>query len=132
MIKESYTNKEKKVLDVFDRHLAAFAAGDIEAVVADFREDSVLVTPQGVFTGTDGARHVFSGLIAEFGSISRGDSPGFTFDAKHVHGDTLFITWHAESKYAVFPFGTDTFICDGEKILRQSIAFSTPMPRRPA
>lgn len=61
--------------------------------------------------------------------IDRGDSPGIFLDALHVRNDTLFITWHAESKHLVFPFGTDTFICNGGKFERQSIAFSTPKPR---
>ena len=128
MIQERYSTQEKAVLDVFDRHLAAFNSGDIEAVLGDFGEDSIVVTPDGVFVGRDRIRLVYSALLAEFGNISRGDSPGLTVDVKHVHGDTLFITWHGESKQHVFPFGTDTFICDGEKFTRQSISFSPVLP----
>jgi hypothetical protein len=46
-----------------------------------------------------------------------------------VRHDTLFIAWHAESKHHVFPFGTDTFICNGDRFQRQSIAFSPPRPK---
>lgn len=122
-------SQEAKVLDIFSRHLAAFVAGNLEGVLEDFGPDSVVVTQDGVFAGLDRIRLVFGALLAEFGNISSGDSPGFTFDVKQVSGDTLFITWHAESKHHVFPFGTDTFVCNGDKIIRQSIAMSPPLPR---
>jgi hypothetical protein len=82
-----------------------------------------------VFEGRDRIRSVYQGLLAEFGTIDRGDSRGIVLDALYVRNDTIFITWHAESMRHVFPFGTDTFICNGDKFKRQSIAFSPPQPR---
>lgn len=121
-----YTTREQRTLNIFQRHYAAFTAGDLEAVLNDFGEDSVVITSDGPFEGRERIARVFRALIAEFGVIDRGDSPGFTLDALQVRHDTLFIAWHAESMRRVFPFGTDTFICDGDKIVRQSIAFSPP------
>lgn len=104
-------------------------AGDLEAVVSDFGERAVVVTPDGVFEGRGRIRALYRGLLEEFGVIGRGDSPGLTFDVLHVRHDTLFIAWHAESMRHVFPFGTDTFIVRGDRFDRQSIAFSPPQPR---
>jgi hypothetical protein len=129
---QSYTTREQKVLDVFNRHVAAFTSGDLDAVLNDFGEHSVVITPDGVFEGRERIRALYQGLLAEFGVIDRGDSPGLTFDALHVRHDTLFIAWHAESMHHVFPFGTDTFVCNGDKFERQSIAFSPPTPRNGA
>lgn len=131
-IAQAYTSQEQKVLDVFNRHVAAFTSGDLEAVLNDFGEQSVVITPDGVFEGRERIRALYQGLLAEFGIIDRGDSPGLTFDALHVRNDTLFITWHAESKHHVLPFGTDTFICNGDKFERQSIAISPPRLRNGA
>lgn len=125
----SYTAREQQALDVFNRHVAAFNSGSLDAVMNDFGEQSMVVTPDGVFEGQEQIRGLYAGLLAEFGVIDRGDSPGLTLDALHVRHDTLFIAWHAESMHSVFPFGTDTFICKGDRFERQSIAFSSPQPR---
>ena len=128
-IAQRYTAQEQKVLDAFDRHVAAFTSGNLDAVLNDFGEHSVVVAPDGVFEGRERICALYQNLLAEFGRIDRGDSPGLTFDVLHVRHDTLFIAWHAESKHHVFPFGTDTFICDGDRFQRQSIAFSPPQPK---
>jgi ketosteroid isomerase-like protein len=131
-IAKAHTTQEQQALDVFNRHVAAFFSGNLDAVLDDFGEHSVVITPDGVFEGRERIRSVYQGLLAEFGTIDRGDSPGIVVDALHVRNDTIFITWHAESKNLVFPFGTDTFICGGDKFQRQSIAFSPPSPRNRA
>jgi len=131
-VAQLHTAQEQKVLDVFDRHVAAFTSGNLDAVLQDFGEHAVVVTPDGVFEGRERIRALYQTLLAEFGCIDRGDSPGLTFDVLNVRHDTLFIVWHAESKNHVFPFGTDTFICNGDRFQRQSIAFSPPRPRSAA
>lgn len=125
----THTSREQQALAVFQRHVAAFFSGDLDAVLSDFDKHSMVITPDGVFEGLDQIRFVYQGLLDEFGTIDRGDSPGIVVDALHVRNDTLFITWHAESKHRVYPFGTDTFICRGDRFARQSIAFSPPQPR---
>ena len=120
---------EQNVLDIFNRHLAAFFAGDLDAVLKDFGTDSVVITQEGVFEGPQQIRKVFQGLLTEFGVIDQGDSPGFTFTMIQPCHNTLFIVWNAISKHHVFPFGTDTFVCHGDKIKRQTFAFSSPEKR---
>jgi hypothetical protein len=129
MSTQAYTPQEQTVLDVFKRHVAAFTSGNVDAVLNDFAKRSVVVTPDGVFEGLGRIRALYQGLLAEFGVIDRGDSPGLSIDALHVRHDTLFIAWHAESMRHTFPFGTDTFICHGGRFERQSIAFSPPQSR---
>jgi hypothetical protein len=48
---QSYTTPERKVLDVFNRHVAASTSGDLDAVLNDFGERSVVITPDGEFEG---------------------------------------------------------------------------------
>lgn len=119
-------NREKRVLDVFERHVAAFTSGDLEAVLSDFGEHSVVFTPDGIFEGLDQIRTLYQGLLTEFGIINQGDSPGFAFDLVHVRHDILFITWQAQSMNHVFPYGTDTFVFKDNKFDHQSIAYSPP------
>ncbi|UCH53330.1 MAG: nuclear transport factor 2 family protein [Pseudomonadota bacterium] len=128
-IAKAVTTREQHALNIFNRHVAAFFAGNLDAVLDDFGEDSVVITPDGVFEGREQIRSVYEGLLAEFGVIDRGDSPGIVVDTLLARDDTIFITWHAESKSLVFPFGTDTFICNGDRFTRQSIAFSPPIPK---
>jgi ketosteroid isomerase-like protein len=122
--------REQQALAIFERHVAAFTSGNLDAVLNDFGEHAVVITPDGVFEGPEQIRALYGGLLAEFGTIDRGDSPGLTLDALHVRHDMIFITWHAESMHKVFPFGTDTFLCQGDRFERQTIAFSTPHPRQ--
>jgi len=126
---QTATPREQQALAIFERHVAAFTSGNLDAVLNDFGEHAVVITPDGVFEGPEQIRALYGGLLAEFGTIDRGDSPGLTLDALHVRHDMIFITWHAESMHNVFPFGTDTFICKGDRFERQTIAFSTPHPR---
>ena len=122
--------REQQALALFHRHVAAFTSGNLDAVLNDFGEHAVVITPDGVFEGPEQIRALYGGLLAEFGTIDRGDSPGLTLDALHVRHDMIFITWHAESMHKVFPFGTDTFLCKDDRFERQTIAFSTPHPRQ--
>jgi len=121
--------QEQNVLDVFNRHLAAFTSGNLDAVMNDFGRDSVVITQEGVFEGPQQIRKVFQGLLAEFGVIDQGDSPGFTFNIVQPCRDTLLITWNAISKHHVFPFGTDTFVIRGNTIHRQTLSYPVPAAR---
>ena len=121
--------QEQLTHDTFNRHVAAFCAAKLHDVLDDFAQDAVVITPDGVFEGRDAIRTVYEGLLHEFGSITNGDSPGISVDVLHIRDNTLFITWHAESLHHVFDFGTDTFVMEGSKIRRQTIAYTQPSPR---
>jgi len=127
---QSHSIKERLALEIFQRHVTAFFSGNLDAVLDDFGEHSVVFTPDGVFEGLAQIRKVYQGLLDEFGVIDRGDSPGIVIDTLLVREDAIFITWHAQSKHLVFPFGTDTFFCDGHTFTCQSIAFAPPRPKK--
>jgi hypothetical protein len=124
-----HTLHEQDILEMFRRHVAAFYSGNLEAVIDDFTEQSIVITPEGVFEGLDRIRGLYRALLAEFGVIDRGDSPGLTVDTRHVRHDTLFIAWHAVSKNHLYPFGTDTFVCHDGKVVRQTISYPPPLAR---
>lgn len=123
------SGREQQTLDTFNRHVDAFRAADVDKVLADFANDAIVITPDGVFEGKNSIRTIYEGLLAEFGNINAGDSPGILPDVLHMRDDTLFITWHAESLQHTFAFGTDTFVIEGSRIKRQTIAFVPPQPK---
>lgn len=123
--------REQRTLDVFNQHVAAFNSGDINAIMADFDHRSIVITPAGVFDDLAGIQSVFEGLLAEFGTVDNGDSPGINVTTFHLRKDTVFIDWNATGQNLFFPYGSDTFIIKGRKIRRQTIAFTTPQPLAP-
>ena len=104
---------------VLDHHLAAFGAGDVDDILADYTEDSVLVSPRGAVVGLDGLRAMFSEL---FGGLFAPGTYDFTLDAETVEGDVALIVWHATTASMDVQYGVDTFIVRDGKIKSQTFA----------
>jgi hypothetical protein len=49
---------------VWTRHVEAATAGDLDAVMADFTEQSAIITPEGVIAGTAAIRAFFEDFLA--------------------------------------------------------------------
>lgn len=110
----------KKVLD---DHLADFGSGNVDAIVANYTPDAVIIVPGGVKRGHAEIRAMFEGLVEEFGQ------PGVTFEMLNsdVDGEIALIVWKAETNKAVYEMGTDTFIIRDGKIVRQTVAAKATM-----
>ena len=93
--------------DVLDRHLAAFGAGDVDEMLKDYTDDSVLLTAGGPIRGRDELRDAFAGF---FSGLFAPGTYEFTMDAVHVDGDVAYIVWHAACASADIALGTDTFL----------------------
>jgi ketosteroid isomerase-like protein len=100
--------------EIFQAHLSAIGAADLDAIVADYAEDAVLVTPDGVLRGRDDIRGVFAGLLGEL--------PDAAWDVptQHFVGDLLFIEWTAVAEKARAE-GVDTFVFAGDSIRAQTV-----------
>ena len=95
---------------VLDHHGAALLAGDIDAVMEDYTDESVFISNLGgVLKGVGAIRSVFE-AAGEFG--------GFTEATMHIEGDVAFATWTAEG----VSFGSDTFVIRDGKIVVQTVA----------
>ncbi|MFB9823185.1 nuclear transport factor 2 family protein [Halobaculum roseum] len=91
---------------VLDHHLDAFATQDMEEMLADYTDDSVVITnTAGTFHGLDEIRTLFEGLFAEFEQ----EGVDFQLDRKVVEDDIAYIVWHAETPDNSYEFATDTF-----------------------
>lgn len=86
--------------------LAAFGTGDLDALVGQYADDAVIVTPQGAITGADNIRGMIEGILAEFGA------PGTSFNlmTTQAAGDVVAFTWSAETGRAVYAFASDNFV----------------------
>jgi ketosteroid isomerase-like protein len=97
---------------VLDHHGAAVLAGDIDAVMEDYTDESVFISNlRGVLKGVDAIRSVFE-AVGEFGGVV-----GSTF---HIEGEVAFATWTADG----VSFGSDTFVVRDGKIVCQTAAIA--------
>jgi hypothetical protein len=103
---------------VLDHHLNALLAGDVEAILADYGETSVLTTPDATVRGLAALREFFGGVVTDL------LQPGSVIEAttRVVDGEHAYIVWHGESEKYRFPFATDTFVVRDGKIVFQSFA----------
>ncbi|HUQ81827.1 MAG TPA: nuclear transport factor 2 family protein [Gemmatimonadaceae bacterium] len=113
--------------DVFDHHLACFAANDLEGILSDFTEQSVLMTPLGVLRGPAEIRSFFEAVLAEFGA------PGtkFTPHQMLVEGDCAFAAWDAETSANRYEAASDTFVIRDGRIAVQTFS-ARVTPKRSA
>lgn len=103
---------------VLDHHLQSFGAGDLKAILSDYTDESIIITPDAVYRGPQQAAPYFEAFFAEFAK------PGASFAMKQrtIEGETAFIVWSAETADNVYELGTDTFWIHDGKILTQTYA----------
>jgi len=109
-------------------HLAAFGARDMEAVLADYADDAILMTPGGTLKGKDQIKPAFAGMFAEFAK------PGAKFELKKqvFDGDIGFISWTGDTADNTYDFATDTFIIRDGKIVAQTFTPNAKPKAAPA
>ena len=99
-------------------HLSSFLHNDLEAVVSDYSDESVLVTATASYTGPAEIRRFFAQLMAQFPT----QKTNFQLDKMVVDRELVFIVWHATTPTLKVPLGTDTFVLKDGKIHRQTFA----------
>jgi len=97
-------------------HLQAFAEGDINAILSDYVEASILYTPDGPLRGLNQIRGFFSGVLE---NAPPGFMANFEMVRQDVEGEIAYIVWQSGS---AVPLGTDTFIVRNGKIVVQTFA----------
>jgi hypothetical protein len=110
--------KMKNTEAVVRNHLSSFQKNDLEAVLADYTNESILVTQDAIFKGLSQIRTFFTGLVRHF------PKPKSTFELDKfvVTGELAFIVWHGETPSLEVIFGTDTFVVVEGKIRQQTFA----------
>jgi hypothetical protein len=111
----SSNERSQKVLE---HHLGSFGANDLAAVMEDYSEESILITPDSTFTGLAAIEGFFSGLIPAFPT----EGTTLELDKMVIENELAYIIWHATTPTLEVPLGTDTFIIENDKIVRQTFA----------
>jgi hypothetical protein len=104
--------------EVFQHHVQALGAGDLDQIVADYAVDAAVITPAGVSRGPSGVRETFVQLLA--------DVPNAAWDLKTVtyEGDVLFLEWAATAAHTRIEDGIDTFVFRDGLIQVQTIRYT--------
>ncbi|WP_456867808.1 alpha/beta fold hydrolase [Galbibacter sp. BG1] len=114
-------NINKSTENTFDQilthHLTAFGKNDLETIVRDYTETSVIFTPNGTITGLANIRRFFQQFFA---TIPAGAS--FSIKQKNIFGNVAYIVWDSETDSLTIPMGTDTIVFDGDKIQYHTVA----------
>ncbi|ELR70129.1 hypothetical protein C900_03814 [Fulvivirga imtechensis AK7] len=101
---------------VLEHHLTGFALRDVAKIMVDYTESSILITPDGTFKGRDQIQIYYEKLLPAFPA----DETLFEIDVQKVEKEVAYIIWNAETPTFTVPLGTDTFVVEDGKIMRQT------------
>jgi len=104
---------------VLEHHLTAFGDGDLDELLDDYTDESVVITADRTYDTLDEIGTDF--FAPRFADLARPEAD-FVLDEQHVVGDTAFITWHAETPDNTYAFATDTFVVRDGTIVTQTFA----------
>ncbi|HEU5164735.1 MAG TPA: nuclear transport factor 2 family protein [Chitinophagaceae bacterium] len=104
--------------DLILRHINSFIENDLDAVLSDYTNESVLITQEMTYKGPDEIRGFFSSLVKHFPV----QNSSFVLDTLVADGKLAFLVWHGKTPTIEVSFGTDTFIIDNRKIKQQTFA----------
>jgi len=99
-------------------HLESLVDGDVDALMSDYSDSSVLITPDGPLRGLSEIRRLFSKITTNI--LPSGSE--FEVLRKEVEGDVAYTVWRGTSAHFNFLIGTDTFIIRDGKIACQTFA----------
>jgi hypothetical protein len=101
----------------WDNHFAAFGGQDVQRILHDYSENSVIAVDnqltgsKTVFEGIDGLRECFVGLFASLFDLSDLAAPVVTVKEASAHEPgSVFLVWSAAA--SGYSEATDTFIFD--------------------
>jgi ketosteroid isomerase-like protein len=103
-----------------DHHLQSIIAKDIDALMEDYVEQSVLYMPDTTVRGLDDLRNFFTGFLTLLTPEFMAD---FEMSRQEVDGEIAYTVWNSGS---AAPLGTDTFVVRDGKIVVQTAAVYMP------
>lgn len=108
--------ENRSTKDVVKHHLAALLSGDVNEILQDYGDNSVVFTPDGPVQGLADLGLLFTAFL---GDLPEGSLAKLEVLREDYHGDAAYLLW---SIPGLFPMGTDTFVIAEGKILTQSFA----------
>lgn len=105
--------------EVFAHHGSVLGAGDLDGILEDYSDESILIVQSQVYRGRDGARAVFTQLLQ--------DVPEAEWNLSTVFADdVLYLEWSADAKGVGrrVDDGIDTFIFRDGQIRVQTVRYT--------
>jgi hypothetical protein len=103
--------------EVFGHHAQALGAENLEEILADYRDDAVLIVQKKIYRGRQGVRQVFAQLLSEV--------PHAQWEVDTVYAeDALYLEWKARSAGSHIDDGIDTFIFRDGLIQTQTVRYT--------
>jgi hypothetical protein len=102
--------------EVFSRHVAALSAGDLDALLADYAENALVLTPSGEYRGRAAVRELFAKLLEALPEVA------LEAQVTAFADDALLLHWTADSLLNRIPDGVDTFVFQDGAIRLQTIS----------
>jgi SnoaL-like domain len=104
--------------EIFQHHAEALGAEDIDAIVSDYADDAIFMTPEGVLRGKEQVRRAFERLTSEV--------PGARWElpTQLYEDDILLLEWKATSAASKVEDGIDTFVFRDGLIHVQTVRYT--------
>src|SRR3954453_11379837 len=87
------TTRSDATKNLLTHHLSSFLDNDLEAVISDYTDESVLITQPTTYTGRKEIGTFFADFMAHF---PKGNA-NFDLDEIVVKDEFAFIVWHANN-----------------------------------
>ncbi|HET7117965.1 MAG TPA: nuclear transport factor 2 family protein [Hanamia sp.] len=114
-IENNHNNTPERILQ---NHLNSFLENDLEALMTDFTNESVLITQDKSYEGLEEIRGFYAGLIQLFPK----QKSSLELEKTVINGGLVYFVWHGKSPSLEVLFATDTLIIKKGKIYRQTFA----------
>jgi hypothetical protein len=100
-----------------DARLAAFQRGDVKTVLGMYRDDAVVITPEGNIKGAA----INAMMVALFDEFAQ---PGVSFEliSRAAEGDVANFVWRAKTARTEYDFCAETYVLKEGKIAVQTFS----------
>jgi len=96
---------------ILSHHLGAFGNNDLDEIMKDYTEESIVFAETGVVSGISAIREFF---VEMFRMIPSGSE--FEMKQINVVFNVAHIIWSSKSSTAEIPYGSDTFVFEQDTI----------------
>jgi hypothetical protein len=110
--------ENRTIGEVLEHHLEHIQHCNLEEALKDYCENSVIITQDGVKKGLEQIRAFFKESMS---SCLPADTV-YVAQQKTIQDNLAFTVFTAESRFCSLTFGTDTYLIEGGKIIRQTFA----------
>jgi ketosteroid isomerase-like protein len=119
----AFAQTEPTPAEIVQRHMQFANAGNIDAMIADYADDAVLLTAGRAVQGKTALRGAFTALL---GGGAGGKKPDIKPIKVWSEGDVGFVTWEMNAGTPTAAKGGDSFLVHHGKIIVQAVFTGAP------